>query len=110
MKESYGKGAVPHTDLKSCVTDRKVRLKALTKACAGLVLSREIKLVRGADAVEERGRPHWAYRQSEIRLDPARSLTRRMYRNNLRENREVPWIPVRSWAGRLRKSKDRSWE
>lgn len=108
MKESYGKGVVPHTDLESCVTDRKVRLKALTKACAGLVLSREIKLVWGADAVEECGRQYWAYRQSEIRLDPARSVTRRMYRSNLRENREIPWSSHGSLWGRLRKSKDRS--
>ena len=108
MKESYGKGVVPHTDLESCVMDRKVRLKALTKACAGLVLSRESKRVWGADAVEESGRLHRTYRQNEIRLGPARSLTRCMYRNNLRENREVPWTPARRWAGRLRKSKDRS--
>src|ERR1035438_6237249 len=108
MKESYGKGVVPHTDLESCVTDRKVRLKALTKACAGPVLSREIKLVWGADAVEVRGRQHWAHRQSEMRLDPARSLTRCMYRSNLRENREIPWTPTRRLGGRLRKSKDRS--
>lgn len=90
MKESYGKGIASHTDLESCVTDRKVRLEALTKACAGPVSSREIKSVWGADAVEESGRQYRRCRHSETQLDPTRSQTRSMYRNNLRENREIP--------------------
>ena len=42
MKESYIEGVATHDDPESCVVDREVRGEALTGACAGTVLSREI--------------------------------------------------------------------
>ena len=106
MKESYGKGVANHADLESCAVGRKASLEALTKACAGQVLSREIKLLQGADVVGEGGRPHRTSRQRERRTNPARSETLSMYRNKLRENREIPCLPAMRMASRKGKSKD----
>ena len=51
MKESYGKGIANHPDPESCAGRREAAREALTGAQAGRVLSCEINLVRGADAV-----------------------------------------------------------
>ena len=51
MKESYRKGIANHPDPESCVGGRKAAIEALTGAHAGRVLSCEINLDRGADAV-----------------------------------------------------------
>ena len=80
MKESYGEGVASHTVAKSCVGVRKGAGKALTGVHTGPVLSREIVappqggLLRGADAVEDSGRPHRKRRQGKALTDPARSL------------------------------------
>jgi len=104
MKQSYGEGVANHTGLTLCVAVRKVSHKALIKGCTGQPLSREINLPWGADTVRRCGRPHRASRQRERRPNPARSQTLSMCTNNLRENREIPWSPAGSVAGRLRKS------
>jgi hypothetical protein len=65
MKESYGEDLASHTDPKSCAVARKGGCEALTGACAGELLSREIKRVRGADAVLAGGRPHAVPREGE---------------------------------------------
>ena len=44
MKESYGEDLVSHTDPESCAVTRKGDCEALTGACAGGLLSREIML------------------------------------------------------------------
>jgi len=80
MKESYGEGIASHTGPKSCVGVRKGEGEALIGVHTGAVLSREIVappqggLLRGADAVEDSGRPHRHRRQGEALTDPARSL------------------------------------
>ena len=51
MQESYRKGIANHPDPESCVCRRKAAGEALTGAQAGRILSCEINLVRGADAV-----------------------------------------------------------
>src|SRR5712691_9965583 len=83
MQESYGKGVATHTGPESCVVARKGEGEALTGGRAGQVLSREIHdprrelwPLRGADAVEEGGRPYSPCRQRETRRDPARSEKR----------------------------------
>ena len=107
MKESYGKGVANHTDPESCKAARKDRLKALTRACAGPVLSREMTTPsRVPTLLGGCGRQDRMPRQRERHADPARSQTRSMYGSNLRENREIPCFPARSVAGRVRKSKD----
>ncbi len=46
MKESYIEGVATHDDPESCVAARKDHSEALAGACAGTVLSREIKHFR----------------------------------------------------------------
>ena len=65
MKESYGEDLASHTDPESCAVARKGGREALTGACAGGLLSREITMVRGADAVSAGGRLHAVPRQGE---------------------------------------------
>jgi hypothetical protein len=103
MQESYGEGLAAHTGPESCAAVRE----ALTGAWAGRAFSRERKLLRDADAVEEGGRPHPARRQRKTRRSPARSETPSMSGHTSRENRESPWSPVADGAaGRIGKSKD----
>jgi hypothetical protein len=54
----------------------------------------------GADAVGRSGRQHVKDREREIRHDPARSKSKRMYTtNSARENREISW-PLELQMGR----------
>jgi hypothetical protein len=108
MKESYGEGLATHTGPESCAAGREAVGEALTGARAGPVLSREIiGQLRGADAVETGGRPHWACRHREMRPDPARSETRCTHGNTSHGNREIPHPPEAGGvAGRTGKSED----
>jgi RNA-directed DNA polymerase len=58
MKEPHIKGLATHGDLESCVGAREGDGEALTGACTGSVLSREMNIVRGADVVIRGGRQH----------------------------------------------------
>jgi hypothetical protein len=89
MEESYVKGLANHDGPESCVEWRDPLGEALTGEGAGWVLSREIRLVRDADPVEERGRPQPTCRFGKERWYPARSEAPSMYGSNLRENREI---------------------
>ena len=100
MKESYRKGVAVHPDPESCVCRRKAAGEALTGAQAGRASSCEINYVRGADAVSLSGRQHRRQRQRELAADPARSENLCMRGTSRRENREIPWLPVRVIAGR----------
>jgi len=113
MKESYGEGVAIHTGPESCVDVREDGGEALTGERAGWVLSREIhdppewEGLRGADVVEDDGRPHCARRQREARVDPARSETPRMLGHTAHGTREVPRLSAAEGAGdRIGKSKD----
>jgi hypothetical protein len=107
MKESYGEDLASHTDPESCAVARKGGREALTGACAGELLSREILRNRGADAVPVSGRLHPISRHGKRYGDLARSKNLSMYRNTSRENREIPCLPVNDGAaGRIGKSKD----
>ena len=108
MKELHGEGLATHTGPESCAGVREAVGEALTGARAGPVLSREIiGQLRGADAVEIGGMPHWARRYREMRPDPARSETRCMHGNISHGNREVPHPPEAGGAaGRTGKSED----
>jgi hypothetical protein len=107
MKESHGEDLASHTDPESCTVAREGGREALTGACAGGLLSREIIRIQGADAVSVCGRPHSMPRYGKRYGDPARSENLSMYRNTSRENREIPCSPVRDGAaGRIGKSKD----
>jgi len=107
MKESHVEGLATHDGSESCVVARKGRGEALTGVRAGRVSSRESNLLRGADAVEVRGRPHSVHRHREMGRNPARSQTPCMYENTARENREILCPPATHVAaGRVGKSKD----
>ena len=114
MKVPYGEGVATHTGPESCVVGREAGGEALTGVRAGRVSSRERHapprqrwLLRGADAVEESGRPHRERRDRETLGDPARSETPGMYGSALRGNREIPRSSAaRAGADRTGKSKD----
>ena len=107
MKESYVEGSAAHNGPESCVVARKGGGEALTGVRTGRVSSRESNLLRGADAVEVRGRPHSVHRHREMGRNPARSKTPCMYANTSRENREVPCPPATDGvAGHVGKFKD----
>jgi hypothetical protein len=108
MQESYGEGAATHTGPESCGGVRKGIGEALTGGGAGRVLSREIHdSLRGADAVEESGRPHRLRRYCEAQPDPARSKTPGMRPITSHGNREIPRLSGAEGApDRIGKSKD----
>lgn len=93
MKESHTEGPASHGDPESCVGPREGAGEALTGAHTGGVLSREIRLNQGADAVVLGGRQHTRMRQGECAGDPARSETSSTCGNSMRENRETPCLP-----------------
>jgi RNA-directed DNA polymerase len=64
MKEPHTEGVANHGDPESCVDDREVAGEALTGACAGWVLSREITGDPGADVVVPGGRQHETHRNT----------------------------------------------
>ena len=105
MKVPYGEGVATHTGPESCADRAGNRAsEALTGEKAGRVSSREIhapleeRVLRGADAVEEGGRPHRVCRDRKARRDPARSKTPSMPGSISHGNREIPWLSVAHWA------------
>ena len=98
-------GALFQESGREAVAER-VRYEAIIIA-PGWVLSRERQSLRGADALEEGGRPHPGHRYREMPRDPARSETPCMYGNTSRENRKIPCPPAEDGAaGGVGKSKD----
>jgi RNA-directed DNA polymerase len=114
MKVSYGEGLATRTDPESCVAVRKDGGEALTGERAGRVLSREmippwreLRVLRGADALRRSGRPYRTHRHREARPDPARSETPRMLGRTAHGNREIPRSsPGQPTGDRIAKSKD----
>src|SRR5689334_3145139 len=100
MKESYSEGLANHTGPESCAGVRKSAGEALTGVRAGRVLSCEINapprggLLRGADALENVGRPYLMRRDGETHRGPARSKTPYMHGDTLFGNREIPSVCV----------------
>jgi hypothetical protein len=97
MKESYVEGLASHDGPESCVRAREGTGEALTGVRVGRVLSRvihapwrELRVVRGAEAVGEGRRSHRCCRNGEAAPDPARSKTPRTRGNISHGNREVP--------------------
>ena len=114
MKESNSEGVAIHTGPESCAAVREGGGEALTGGRAGWVLSREIHDpggipwgLRGADVLEDGGRPHSVHREREVQRDPARSETPRMPGHTAHGNREIPRPSPAEGAGdRIGKSKD----
>lgn len=109
MKESYSEDLASHAGPESCASARKDRSEALTGGSAGELLSREIILVRGADAVSISGRQYSLSRQGERQSSRVRSQNLCMHGHTSRENREIPWPPANHGVtGRGGKSEDLS--
>jgi hypothetical protein len=94
MKEPHIEGIANHDDPESCAAAREGVGEARTRARAGRVLSREILVIRGADAVVRGGRQHETVRYREHRVGPARSETPRMHGISKCENREISGLPA----------------
>ena len=114
MKVSYVEGLATRIGSESCVTVRKDGGEALTGVRAGQVLSREryapwrkLRVLRGADAVEEGGRPYLRRRLGKTLRDPARSQTPSMHASTLHGNREILHPSAGTHAERIGKSKDK---
>ena len=104
MKESYVESLASYGGPESCVHIRKGVGEALTGVRAGRVLSRvihapwrELRVVRGAEAVGISRRPHRRCRIGEAAPDPARSETPRMRGNISHGNREIPCPCASRW-------------
>jgi hypothetical protein len=104
MKESYVESLASYGGPESCVHIREGVGEALTGVRAGRVLSRvihaprrEVREVRGAQAVEISRRPHRVCRNGEAGMDPARSQTPCRHGNTLLGNREVPRPTAPRW-------------
>ena len=114
MKVSYVEGVANHNGPESCGAAREGGVEALAGGRTGRVLSREIhallrkrQALRDADAVEVRGRQHWAHCQRKVCSDPARSKTPCMYASTLCGNREIPRLSAAEiTADRVGKSQD----
>ena len=96
MEVSYVEGLASYGGPESCVHIREGVGEALTGVRAGRVSSRvihaprrELRVVRGAEAVEISRRPHRACRIGEAGMDPARSETLCTRASTLFGNREV---------------------
>ena len=104
MKESYVEGLASYGGPESCAHIREGVGEALTGVRAGRVSSREIhapwrelRVVRGAEAVGESRRPHRRCRIGEAASDPARSETSRTRGNISHGNREIPRPSAPRW-------------
>ena len=104
MKESYVEGLASYCGPESCVHIREGVGEALTGVRAGRVLSRvihapwrELRVVRGAEAVEISRKQHRGRRFGETPMDPARSQTPCRHGNTLLGNREVPRPSAPHW-------------
>src|SRR5215470_16087719 len=100
MKELYVEGLASHDGPESCAGVGEGAGEALTGVRAGGAIEPRTVDVRGAGAVSLSGRHHRRQRHRELAVDPARSENLCVRGTDRRENREVPWMPVRVIAGR----------
>ena len=104
MKVLDVEGLANHSSPESCASPLGNHgREALTGGGVGPVLSREMHVkLRGADPLEDRGRPHLGCRYCEMFQDLARSETRCMRSSTSCGNREIPRL-ARADGSRVRK-------
>jgi RNA-directed DNA polymerase len=100
MRELYIEGLAPHGGPESCAVAREGGGEALTGVRAGRAIEPRNQRIRGADAVKQAGRQHRWWRYARAARGPPRSENLCMYGISMRENREVPRLPVRVMIGR----------
>ncbi len=106
MEEPYIEGVATRDGPESCVGFRKGVGEALTGVCIGWGIEPRNHIDRGADAIHLGGRRHRLARYRKLLSDPARSKTLCMCGTSMRENREIPGLPVSDGeAGRRGKAK-----
>jgi len=104
MKESHVEGPASHGDPESCTRPCEGSGEALTGAHTGGVLSREMLLIQGADALSVSGRQHLHARYGKCMKAPAWSKTSSMCGTSIRENRETSCPPPGQSEGRVGKA------
>ena len=107
MRKSNIEGVATHGGPESCVDVREDGGEALTGVRAGRAIEPRNQGHRGADAVNQCGRPHRWRRYREPSADPARSKNLCMYGISMRENREVPRSPAGLITGRAAQGRPR---
>jgi len=95
VQVSDSEGLANHTGPESCASFGNGAREALTGECAGRVLSPEIGLLLGADALRTRGRQHRGRRKGEAAADLAGSKTPGMHGNIVCGTREALHL---AWA------------
>jgi RNA-directed DNA polymerase len=100
MEELHAEGLATRGDPESCAASCEGRGEALAGARAGRAIEPRNVGDRGADAVGRSGRQHPWRRYREPSGGPARSGIHGMCGTFVRENREVPCLPVRVVCGR----------
>ncbi len=106
MKEPYIEGVASHDGPESCADNREVVGEALIGVRTGWGIEPRNPTDRGADVVHPDGKPRRLARYRKHQTDPARSKTLRMCGTFMRENREIPGLPVSyGEAGRCGKAK-----
>ena len=108
MQKLISEGLASHAVPESWGSCSNARLQALTGVRAGQVLSPEITLNLGAHALRRSAGQQLADRDGEMCRCLAGSETLSVLRNNLCENREIPWLAKAAQADEVRivKSKD----
>jgi hypothetical protein len=107
MQEPYTEGVATHGDREPCVGVRKGAGEASVAARAGQAIEPRNHGIRGADVVYGNGRQHRQQRFRELLVGSARSETLCMYGTSMRENREVPRLPVGVITGRAAQGRPR---
>jgi RNA-directed DNA polymerase len=100
MREPDIEGVATHDVPESCGGVREDVVEALTGVHAGWVLSRETANIFGRRRYCINGRQHERGRHREASVGPARSETPCKRGTFLRENREIPWLPVTRGSSR----------
>ena len=105
MKELHIEGVATHDDPESCVGARKDLGEALTGARAGRAIEPRNEQIGAPTRLDSTEGNTVRGVTREPRPGPARSKNLSMHGISMRENREVPWSPVRPITGRAAKGR-----
>ncbi len=108
MRELYIEGVATHDDPEPCVGAREGAGEALVGAHVGRAIEPRKNLGPGCRRFQIGGRQHRRQRYRELPAGPARSKNPCMRGISMRENREIPCSPVRSFTGRAVQGRLRS--